>query len=291
MAEDIVERRRMECLGRCDWLGDPKDDGEFVQIIYRSMDCQHHINLSLAEAALLVAELSRLRAKGTGEAVAMGDVEWSSVMEQARVALCHQLVEASDEALDLGHDRYSSLMAEAERALSLMHAALHSASPPVALPRSTTDPVCFDCGRDYGDEHGFPDLVIEQTAWNAISPDGDGNGLLCPSCLCKRLHVNGIECVGTFRSGPISAPPVALPEGWRDISTAPKDGTAVLIWNPSSYQGKGGVFVSLYFKTRDYGMQWICHPGYVRAEPTHWQPLPDAPRAMLSSSPQAKEGK
>lgn len=101
------------------------------------------------------------------------------------------------------------------------------ASPPVALPRSTTDPVCFDCGRDYGDEHGFPDLVIEQTAWNAISPDGDGNGLLCPSCLCKRLHVNGIECVGTFRSGPISAPPVALPEGNLDLTASGLEGPSL----------------------------------------------------------------
>lgn len=71
---------------------------------------------------------------------------------------------------------------------------------------------------------------------------------------------------------------------WQDISTAPKDGTAVLIWNPSSYQGKGGSFVGIYFKTREYGLQWICHPGYIRAEPTHWMPLPPPPGDRTSAS-------
>lgn len=65
---------------------------------------------------------------------------------------------------------------------------------------------------------------------------------------------------------------------WQPIETAPRDGSGVLIWNPSSYQGKGGVFVGLYFNTRDHGMQWICHPGYIRAEPTHWMPLPAPPQ-------------
>lgn len=62
---------------------------------------------------------------------------------------------------------------------------------------------CVDCLRRYGHEHGFPDLVIPDSAWEKISPKGNGGGLLCPSCICKRLHDQGIRCEGAFMSGPI----------------------------------------------------------------------------------------
>lgn len=65
---------------------------------------------------------------------------------------------------------------------------------------------CFDCDRQYGDEHGFPDLVIPNDIWRRISPSGDEGGLLCPSCICKRLHhakITGVE--GAFMSGSIDS--------------------------------------------------------------------------------------
>ena len=63
---------------------------------------------------------------------------------------------------------------------------------------------CEDCGRPYGDAHGFPDLVIPNEIWRQISPSGDEGGLLCPSCICKRLYDKGISNVsGSFMSGPI----------------------------------------------------------------------------------------
>lgn len=65
---------------------------------------------------------------------------------------------------------------------------------------------CFDCGRQYGDEHGFPDLVIPNDAWQKISPKGNEGGLLCPSCICKRLHDAGLNVRGAFRSGPLCEP-------------------------------------------------------------------------------------
>lgn len=63
---------------------------------------------------------------------------------------------------------------------------------------------CADCNRPYGDEHGFPDLIIPYWAWKKISPTGDDGGLLCPSCICKRLHDKGIKCEAAFMSGPVS---------------------------------------------------------------------------------------
>lgn len=62
---------------------------------------------------------------------------------------------------------------------------------------------CNDCGRPYGDEHGFPDLIIPYWAWEQISPSGNDGGLLCPSCICQRLHSKGIRCEGAFMSGPV----------------------------------------------------------------------------------------
>lgn len=62
---------------------------------------------------------------------------------------------------------------------------------------------CADCGRRYGDEYGFPDLLIEGWAWEIISPKGNDGGLLCPCCICRRLKQAGIECKGYFMSGPV----------------------------------------------------------------------------------------
>jgi hypothetical protein len=62
---------------------------------------------------------------------------------------------------------------------------------------------CFDCRRAYGDEYGFPDLIVSNDVWAKISPTGNDGGLLCPSCLCRRAYDAGIENVAAvFRSGP-----------------------------------------------------------------------------------------
>ena len=63
-------------------------------------------------------------------------------------------------------------------------------------------PECFDCKRSYGDEFGFPDLIISDEKWKLIAPF-DGNGLLCPSCICARLHKAGLSDSGKFMSGPL----------------------------------------------------------------------------------------
>lgn len=64
---------------------------------------------------------------------------------------------------------------------------------------------CWDCGRRYGDEYGFPDLVVPHDIWNNhISPTGNEGGLLCPSCICRRAHAAGVQCRAEFRSGPFA---------------------------------------------------------------------------------------
>lgn len=62
---------------------------------------------------------------------------------------------------------------------------------------------CHDCSREYGQEHGFPDMLIPDWAWKIIAPL-DGYGLLCPSCICKRLYDANVEnCPSAFTSGPL----------------------------------------------------------------------------------------
>lgn len=61
---------------------------------------------------------------------------------------------------------------------------------------------CMDCGRKYGDEYGFPDLVVPHDVWEKISPTHDEGGLLCPSCMCRRAYDTGTQCQAVFRSGP-----------------------------------------------------------------------------------------
>lgn len=65
---------------------------------------------------------------------------------------------------------------------------------------------CYDCGREYGDRFGFPDLVVPHDIWNKyISPTKNEGGLLCPSCMCKRASDAGLsEIPATFMSGPFS---------------------------------------------------------------------------------------
>lgn len=74
-----------------------------------------------------------------------------------------------------------------------------------AMARERMEMPCHDCERPYGNENGFPDLIIPFWAWKRISPTGDDGGLLCPSCICKRLHDAGIYCEGAFMSGPIES--------------------------------------------------------------------------------------
>lgn len=64
---------------------------------------------------------------------------------------------------------------------------------------------CYDCDKPYGDEHGFPDLVVTPEVWAKISPTGDEGGLLCPNCMCKRGFEAGIKAVAVFTSGPFAS--------------------------------------------------------------------------------------
>lgn len=57
------------------------------------------------------------------------------------------------------------------------------------------------------------------------------------------------------------------PSSWRDISTAPKDGTQVLVWD------EGAICMAGF--NEDTGF-W-CDYGNMEPAPTLWMPLPSPP--------------
>lgn len=71
-------------------------------------------------------------------------------------------------------------------------------------------------------------------------------------------------------------------DGWLDIASAPKDGTAVLLFAPGH-----GRWIGRY-KKRSPEWRLVGDPhlndGGTPVRPTHWHPLPAPPRAMLSAA-------
>ncbi len=86
----------------------------------------------------------------------------------------------------------------------------------------------------------------------------------------------------------LASRPQAVSQGWRPIETAPKDGTVILAYRPGE-----GVFTA-HFIAADVALG-LCHPNVSEVEPqwwstdggdlsspgmmpTHWMPLPEAPK-------------
>lgn len=59
---------------------------------------------------------------------------------------------------------------------------------------------CYDCGKDYeGDD--WIEAVIPDLIWYDISPTKDAGGLLCISCMVKRLNHRGYKKVPVWLCG------------------------------------------------------------------------------------------
>jgi hypothetical protein len=70
---------------------------------------------------------------------------------------------------------------------------------------------------------------------------------------------------------------------WQPIKTAPKDGTPILIFEPSPYLKKGWIDVVQNFYEIEYKSdadKWYARDSAEIScdNPTHWQPLPDPPK-------------
>jgi len=61
---------------------------------------------------------------------------------------------------------------------------------------------CYDCGLEYGGD-GWIEAVVPDSVWEMIKPIGSskGSGILCISCMCKRLRKLGLQKVPCFING------------------------------------------------------------------------------------------
>lgn len=61
---------------------------------------------------------------------------------------------------------------------------------------------CHDCQLDYGGD-GWIEAVIPDKVWNKIKPAhcGDGAGLLCITCIARRLKILGYKDVPVWLCG------------------------------------------------------------------------------------------
>ena len=61
---------------------------------------------------------------------------------------------------------------------------------------------CYDCGIMYGG-NSWVEAVIPDKVWNKIKPTGcqDGCGILCISCIARRLRILGIKEVPVWLCG------------------------------------------------------------------------------------------
>lgn len=73
--------------------------------------------------------------------------------------------------------------------------------------------------------------------------------------------------------------------GWRDIASAPKDGTTILLYAP----GWGSPKTGWTYGTDDWQDCPYSNTGKQDYQPTHWQPLPSAPSPPLRETEGEKE--
>ena len=61
---------------------------------------------------------------------------------------------------------------------------------------------CYDCNMEYGGDNWI-EAVIPDKIWNKIKPDGcgDGCGILCISCIARRLKLGGFRDIPIWLCG------------------------------------------------------------------------------------------
>jgi hypothetical protein len=98
-------------------------------------------------------------------------------------------------------EQYENRIAQADAVLN----ALIAENDDVRLAidaRMSANPVttCEGCGLAYG-EDGWIECVVPDEAWNRISPTGDQGGILCITCIARRLKRAGLSGVPAMLCG------------------------------------------------------------------------------------------
>ncbi|QBJ80485.1 hypothetical protein [Aquitalea sp. USM4] len=95
----------------------------------------------------------------------------------------------------------------------------------------------------------------------------DLSHLTGPRCACGDSFTEDAMCANCLAAKDSASPPT----GWQDISTAPKDGTDVLLSMPYGMPPR----VAGYFKDGWYSFD---RPDDEIKDPSHWMPLPIPPK-------------
>ena len=144
-----------------------------------------------------------------------------------------------------------------------------------------TDRTHPDSGRATGAAHIIRYALELGLLWIA----GDGRDKVREALDALDTLEAQLEAIGAGGvSGPlvgIAAPPTAQAEGWRPISTAPKDGALIVLG------ARNGVWLGKYLPVYQSGYRpenpWSSmllnhdHMAERYTRPTHWMPLPPPP--------------
>lgn len=95
-----------------------------------------------------------------------------------------------------------------------------------------------------------------------------------------RQHAAYDEAIGGLPVEP-------TPQEWRDISTAPKDGTRILVWRASRVRLMHWKALAGH-KDGGHWDEWGLRLKELAAQPTHWMPLPPAPGPVSSQEETAQ---
>jgi len=122
-----------------------------------------------------------------------------------------------------------------------------------------------------------------------VSMDPEVRDEKCPDCKSRGWTAEKLaysdEDMHLYRAAPgTGAQPVAVPDAWQPIETAPKDGTLIVLGARNGvWLGKyQPVYQSGYTPDNPWSSLLLNHDHMAEryTRPTHWQPLPAAPNSQ-----------
>ena len=75
------------------------------------------------------------------------------------------------------------------------------------------------------------------------------------------------------------------PSQWQDISTAPRDGTEILVYSQWDWNEMDDPSEDYYIEKASYMWRGFYAYESIAVNPTHWMPLPEAPKELSETLP------
>lgn len=118
----------------------------------------------------------------------------------------------------------------------------------------------------------------EPVAWrHQLRVGGELSLDVCDDSNQPRFGIPGMDHGGEETVTPLYASPQPAASGWRDIASAPRDGTTVLLYEPGWTQPWHRVIAARWIQANKRFESY----GFQHERATHWMPLPAPPAAAL----------